>query len=183
VTLTGDYPGVVDNPQIDIVDPDGYDNFLAKIHYDAGTGRVYDDNELIIDPAKGAQVGAFTAFDTTTVGGPFWQNFSLAVPDSSLNLVFILGRTYAQQISGSDDYTIESWNQKTQTLVNTITLPNVVGIPVGFIRWGASGLAIVTYDDQELPDHGPPGMLYIVNNPAFVTAAAASTPGEGKVGP
>jgi hypothetical protein len=156
-TLIQDYPGVVYNP---VVGEDQFTqiwNFYANIHYDNGTGYLYDDNGLVIDPATGNQIGAYNSFGMTA-------------PDSSLDRVFIFGKTLAQ-IGPNGDYTINSFDQKLMTPINSITLTGIVGTPMAFIRWGASGLALVTFNEPLSNFPGPPGLIYILNNSSFVSAS------------
>src|SRR3984957_9115701 len=70
----------------------------SKIHFDAATGYIYDDNGQVINPATALQVGKFNAS-------------GLLVVDDTLSRVFILGQTTAQ--SGTANYTIQSFNQTT----------------------------------------------------------------------
>jgi hypothetical protein len=92
----------------------------------------------------------------------------LLVPDSSLNRVFILGQSSSQYGTGA--YTILSFDQAHFTPVSSLTLRNLVGEPRAITRWGTSGLAIVTYNPVAGPASGPGGMLYILDNPGFVSA-------------
>ena len=42
--------------------------------------------------------------------------------------------------------TIQSFNLTTHALVDTVTIPNVLGFPLRLIRWGQNGLAFITTD-------------------------------------
>jgi hypothetical protein len=128
------------------------------IRYDAGTGDLYDNNGNVIDPSTGTILGNFGSTGIT-------------VPDSSLNLVFILGQTIAQR--GSTNYTITSFNQTTFAPVSSFTLTSVVQTPVALVRWGSTGLALVTYENDDTLYLTPLGVLYILNDAGFVTAAEA----------
>ena len=128
-----------------------------SIHFDAGTGYIYSDDGQVINPANGTQVGSYNAS-------------GLLVPDSSLNRVFILGQLAAQ--SGTDNYTIQSFDETSFAVVNSITLSTLVGSPVAFVRWGANGLALVTYNKNAGASGGPAGMLYIISDTIFVSASA-----------
>jgi trimeric autotransporter adhesin len=131
ITLTTDYPSE-------------FSTYYVKLHYDAGTGDVYTDDGYVIDPANGQHVGQF-------------QASGLMVPDSTLNSAFFLGQTQAQ--SGTTNFTIESFDLTTLAATAEITVPNVRGNPLHFIRWGANGLAF----------HDDAGYVYVLNSP-FVTA-------------
>jgi hypothetical protein len=125
-------------------------DFYASIHYDNGTGYIYDDSGEVINPSTGTFLGRY---------GPA----GLMAPDSSLNRVFMLGQTAAQFNTAS--YTIESYNQQSFAPVRSITLSNIAGSPLRLVRWGSNGLVLVTDSAASSP-----GMLYIINNPSFVNA-------------
>jgi hypothetical protein len=129
-------------------------DFYVTIHFDRGTGYLYADDGYVTDPATGRRVGSY-------------NGSGLVVPDSSLNRIFMLGQTASQ--SGTDDYTIVSFDQSHFTSVSYVTIQDLVGIPVAITRWGTSGLAIVTYNENWGPTSGPAGMLYVLDNPAFVS--------------
>ncbi len=130
ITLTTDYP-------------DEFSTYYVKLHYDAGTGDAYTDDGYVIDPTNGLPVGQF-------------QASGLMVPDSTLNSAFFLGQTQAQ--AGTTNFTIESFNLTTFATTAEITVPNVQGTPLHFIRWGTNGLA---FNDDA-------GYVYVLSNP-FVT--------------
>ena len=126
----------------------------ARIHSDAGTGYLYDDDGQVIDPATGAQVGIYNAS-------------GLVAPDSSLNRVFILGQR-PEDHQGS--FTIQSFNQTDCSLVNSISLSGIVGNPMALVRWGPNGLALATSSSHGDASAQSPGMLYILNDTNFVSA-------------
>src|SRR6266576_1469617 len=119
--------------------PNDFSSFYIRIHYDAGTGLVYTDDGYIINPTNGLVVGGFPAS-------------GYMVPDSSLNRAFFFGQIPSQ--FGTDSYTIESFDLTTLAPIAEISISNVQGYPLRFIRWGASGLA--------LNDNA--GYTYIINN-------------------
>jgi hypothetical protein len=125
----------------------------GEIHSDFGTGLIYSDCGNVADPTTLATVGSYNAS-------------GLLVPDSSLNRTFILGQTSAQ--ANTNNYTIESFDQKAFTPVSSITLNNLQGIPFAFSRWGASGLAVLMETDL---DTSVPGMLYLIQDSTFVSNA------------
>jgi hypothetical protein len=133
---------------------------FAGIHFDRGTGYLYANDGYVTDPATGGQVGKYNVSSFPWPG--------LLVPDSSLNRVFILGQSSSQYGTGA--YTILSFDQAHFTPVSSLTLRNLVGEPRAITRWGTSGLAIVTYNPVAGPASGPGGMLYILDNPGFVSA-------------
>jgi hypothetical protein len=124
------------------------------IYSDFGTGLIYSDDGNVADPTTAAQVGTFNAS-------------GIVVPDSSLNRVFILGKTVAQTYSYN--FTIQSFDEKTYKLVSSITVDNLDGSPFAMVRWGASGLAILTATGGG-PDGGSYGMLYILKDAKFVSS-------------
>jgi hypothetical protein len=141
----------------------GYDGVLStyspSIHYDAGTGLVYGDGGEVIQPSDGTLVRTYGAS-------------GIAVPDSTLDRVFILGQTPAQ--AGTSNYTIESFDQTMFTLIGSITIENVVGTPTGLIRWGSNGLAFTTRIGMPTDFTGiGPGQLYVISG-SFVASSGAA---------
>lgn len=118
VSVSKDYPDAFTFPTSDF-----------GIHYDNGTGLIYCDGGQILDPSDGTTVGNFNAS-------------GIAVPDSTLDLVFFLGQTSAQV--GTSSYTLQAYDQQKFTLVDSLTISNVVGTPTDLIRWGTNGLAFST---------------------------------------
>jgi sugar lactone lactonase YvrE len=140
----GSSGAVLTQPYNGIVNP-----YSAEIHYDAGTGFVYTDGGQAIDPSNGSVVGSYGAS-------------GIAVPDSTLDSVFILGQTSAQ--TGTPNYTIESFDQTKFTAVSSITVNNVVGTPTALIRWGTKGLAFTTLLGIPADFTGTgPGQLYVIS--------------------
>jgi hypothetical protein len=130
VSLSHDYPNEISE-------------FYERIHYDSGTGYVYADDGNVINPANGQHVGQF-------------QASGYMVPDSTLNRAFFFGQTQSQ--AGSTSFTIESFDLSTLAPISEITIDNVRGYPLQFIRWGTSGLA---FNDDA-------GFVYIIDNNSFV---------------
>ena len=126
--------------------PNEFSDFYVRLHYDSGTGYCYTDDGYVINPANGQHVGQF-------------QASGYMVPDSTLNSAFFFGQTQSQ--SGSTSFTIESFNLTTFQPISEITIDNVRGYPLQFIRWGASGLA---FNDDA-------GFVYVINS-SFVGASA-----------
>lgn len=131
--------------------PNEITEFYERIHYDSGTSYVYADDGYVINPANGQHVGQF-------------QASGYMVPDSSLNSAFFLGQTQSQ--AGSTSFTIESFDLTTLQPISEITIANVMGYPLQFIRWGTSGLA---FNDDA-------GFVYIINS-SFVSGDAAKKRG------
>jgi hypothetical protein len=135
----------------------------SNLKFDSGTGYLYNNAGQVIDPSNGTIVGTY-------------PSSGLLVPDSSLNTVFILGQTTAQK--GTYDFTITSYNQKTFEPVSSIAINSIAWMPLKLIRWGTSGLALITYSQSNDETQVTSGMLYIFNEPAFVTATAAAARGD-----
>jgi hypothetical protein len=135
-------------------------SYSENIHFDAGTGLVYGDAGFVIRPSNGTVVGNFGAS-------------GIAVPNSALNTVFILGQTTAQK--GTANYTIQSFDQTTFKPISSIAIPNVVGSPTALITWGSSGLAFTTQAGDDLYSFtgNGPGQLYVVSGD-FVKPSDAS---------
>jgi hypothetical protein len=133
--------------------------YSPTIHYDSGTGLVYTDGGQVVQPSNGTVVGAYEAS-------------GIAVPDSTLDTVFILGQTAAQV--GTSSYTIESFDQTKFIPISSITIDNVVGAPTAFIRWGSNGLAFTTRigAPMDFTDIGP-GQLYVLSGDFVAPASAA----------
>jgi hypothetical protein len=136
---------------------------LGKVHFDAGTGYLYDDDGDVIDPASYTIIGSVNAS-------------GLAIPDSSLNRIFVLGQLSSQ--TGTSNYTIQAFNEQNYGLVHSLTLNALVGTPVAFVRWGTNGLALVTYNQNASTSNGPAGMLYILSDSTFVSPNVAPASGD-----
>jgi hypothetical protein len=151
----------------------GYDRVLnaysPAIHYDAGTGLVYADDGAVIQPSNGTVVGTYGAS-------------GIAIPDSTLDRVFILGQTPAQ--AGTSNYTIESFDQTKFTQIGSIAIDNVVGTPTALIRWGSNGLAFTTRIGMptDFTDIGP-GQLYVISGTFVATSGGASESSRALPGP
>lgn len=133
----------------------------GEIHSDFGTGLIYSDDGNVADPTTRAVVGTYNAS-------------GLVAPDSSLDRVFILGQTDAQ--ANTNNFTIESFDEKAYTLVSSITVENLLGSPIQLVRWGSSGLAILTINYGS----GSPGMLYLLQDTTFVSDAQMGVSGLSK---
>ncbi len=125
----------------------------GELHSDFGTGLIYSDDGKVADPRTQAIVGSYNAS-------------GLVAPDSSLNRVFILGQTQAQ--TNTNNFTIVSFDEKAYTVVSSITLQNLLGSPIELVRWGNSGLAVLTMNQG---GGGSQGMLYLVQDTTFVSNA------------
>jgi hypothetical protein len=131
----------------------------SRAHYDAASGYLYSDSGEVYDPVARAFKGTFASSGLLAV-------------DSSLNRVFILGETTAT--NGSTSIAIQSFDKTTLAPVGSIDLPTLSGTPIGFVRWGGNGLAILTYGDFPIYGNfslgGLNGILYILSDSTFVSA-------------
>jgi len=146
-----------------------YDSVLSpyspSIHYDASTGLVYTDAGQAIQPTNGTVVGTYGAS-------------GIAVPDSTLDRVFILGQTAAQ--FGTSSYTIESFDKTNFTPIDSITIDNVVGAPTALVRWGTNGLAFTTRIGAPTDFAGTgPGQLYVIRGNVVAASSAARQSSRG----
>ena len=98
---------------------------ISRIHLDATTGYLYDDNGLVVDPSTGKQVGNYTASGLIAV-------------DAAMNRVFILGGL--KVVDDMNSFTIQSFDKTNYTPISSITLWPVLGTPLAFIRWAPMGL-------------------------------------------
>ncbi len=136
-----------------------FNNEYNEIHSDFGTGLIYSDDGNVADPS------------TTVIAGSYNAS-GLVAPDSSLNRVFILGQTESQ--SGSNNFTIQSFDEKAYTLVSSITLSNLAGSPLQMVRWGTSGLAVLTSGGVPDVSENSYGMLYLTQDSTFVSSSASA---------
>jgi hypothetical protein len=125
----------------------------GEIHSDFGTGLVYSDDGNVANPTTQAIAGTYGAS-------------GLVAPDSSLNRVFILGQTSAQ--ANTNDYTLQSFDQKAYTPVSSIVIKNLQGTPLELVRCGASCLALLTTTGSD----GSQGRLYLIHDASFVSSNA-----------
>jgi IPT/TIG domain len=139
VTQTGSYQVFANSPVND------------QIHFDKGTGYVYDDGGTVVDPKSGTVVGQYvTNFQNIRDGG------QAMIPDSSTHRVFFLGQTSEQ--TGGQDYTLAVFDQQQFNQLGSITIPDVdyafSSVPQKLIRWGTSGLAFFSGKSVLLVDGG-----------------------------
>ena len=142
------------------------DNYLGwRPHFDAGTGLIYSDGGAVTDPGSGLMVGNFMAS-------------GLMVPDSKLGRAYFLGRdtedTNTAANSNALPYTLQIYDLKTFTLLDSIKIPSVIGFPEQMVRWGTDGIAFTTGGGFDI-DTFLPGMTYIVSG-VRITGAGGTNP-------
>jgi hypothetical protein len=124
-----------------------------RIHFDSGTNLLYSDSGVITNPVGPVQVGTFSA------GG-------LVVPDSTLNRAFVLTESGTSTLGQQGtSYALNIYNLNTQALLNSIVIPDVLGVPTQMARWGANGIVFVTTVQQDTP--GSAGVLYLLQGSAI----------------
>jgi hypothetical protein len=107
---------------------------MGNIHYSALTGYLYADDGPIIDPSAGSVVNQLPlAAVQEGLGSP------VLTLDDNLGIAWVIG-----QLVGSQQYVLEVFDLRTDALLGSIAIPNVVGTPVKLIRWGSDGLAFLT---------------------------------------
>jgi hypothetical protein len=141
----------------------------AHLHLDKTTGYAYGDWGEVINAGTGIPVGnyRYSRPFSTFFPGP------LSVVDANLSRFYRL-----LEITEPDStlaFQIQSFDQKTFRLLSTIVIPNAVGQPANFIRWGQAGLAFVTNGGS-----GGTGNLYILDG-SFVNPSATPDRSAGNV--
>lgn len=126
------------------------------LHYDSGTGLLYSDSGVITNPAGPAQVAKLAA-----------GSGDLLVPDDTLKRIFILTNTSGNSGSGQGaiSYTLNVYDLNTYALLNSITIPDVLGAPMQMARWGSNGIVFVTTGTNYTTVS--PGTLYILQGSAI----------------
>jgi hypothetical protein len=125
----------------------------AHLHTDSATGYVYSDWGEVINGSNGIPLGSYrwSRPNGTYFPGP------LSVVDSGLKRFYTL--LEIREPDGTNAFQIQSFDQTQFQLLSTTVIPNAVGQPTNFIRWGQSGLAFVTNGGSS----GSPGKLYILD--------------------
>jgi hypothetical protein len=140
----------------------------GHLHSDPATGYVYGDWGEVVNAANGIPIGSYAYDRPNNVYAPG----PLSVVDPTLKRFYTL-----LEVTEPDStlaFQIQSFDQTQFHLLSTIVIPNAVGYPVNFLRWGNSGLAFVT-------NNGPSntGKLYIVDggfvNPSGTPDTTAGT--------
>jgi hypothetical protein len=136
----------------------------CRLHSDPSTGYAYGDWGEVVNAANGVPIANYAWNRPSTVDFPG----PLSVVDPTLQLFYTL-----LEVNGPDGtpaFQIQEFNQTQLQLVGTIVIPNAVGTPTNFIRWGSAGLAFVT---NAFSNSNPDGQLYIIDG-SFVNPS--STP-------
>lgn len=136
---------------------------LGSIHYSALTGYLYAQGGSVIDTSKGTVVAGLPM--GAVQGGVVYPPHPLLTLDDNLGIAWTLVKTFQ---SPNQQFTIEAFDLRTDVLLGSIAIPNVVGTPIKLIRWGSNGLAFLT-SGANGPQQGDG--VYIVSG-EFVTKPA-----------
>ncbi|HEU4636414.1 MAG TPA: hypothetical protein VFS41_09570 [Edaphobacter sp.] len=134
-----------------------------RLHFDATTNYIYSDSGNVIDPATG---GVVASFPLNSVQGGF-NGTSIMVPDGRLNIAYFFGQTADNQTLNA--YVLAAFDLTHHNLLGAVQVGSVLRTPLKILRWGTSGLAVLTGADygSGVPDAG----VYILSG-AFVTSPA-----------
>ena len=127
-------------------------------HLDPATDYVYSDHGEVVNAANGLPVGNFPAGRCQVCYG---DSPTLAAVDPAQQRVFFL--TPVRDALGQRSFQIQVFDLSTFDLIGAFSIPNAVGTPTNFIRWGSAGLAFST-------NNGPApsvGKVYLIDG-AFV---------------
>jgi hypothetical protein len=124
----------------------------THLHYDPQTAYVYTDSGEILNPATGLPVGNYPT------GLQFYAG-TLAALDPAQECIFLLT---PQDATGQNNFQLLVYDETQLNLLRSFSIPNAVGTPQNFIRWGKSGLAFVTSGVQGV-NNTPVGVLYILD--------------------
>lgn len=138
---------------------------MGNIHYSALTDYLYADDGPIIDPSAGVVVNRLP-LAAVEEGFGIEDAPPVLTLDDNLGIAWVVGRTID---SSNQQCVIEAFDLKTDALLSSIAIPNVVGTPVKLIRWGSNGLAFLT-SGANGPQQGDG--VYLVSG-SFVTNPSA----------
>ena len=133
----------------------------VHLHSDATTGYVYGDWGEVVNAANGIPAGnyRYNRPNGTYFPGP------LSVVDPGLQRFYTLLEVSLP--GGLAAFQIQAFDQTQFKLLSTIVIPNAIGQPTNFVRWGQAGLAFVTNGFSG----GAQGTLYILDG-GFVNPSA-----------
>ncbi|HEY3706015.1 MAG TPA: IPT/TIG domain-containing protein, partial [Terracidiphilus sp.] len=134
----------------------------GAIHFDSASGSIYADGGRVVDPNSADVVGTFDVRDIQNSRSP------LCALDLTNGRVFFLGQTIDQGTNGTG-MTVAVFDARTYIRLATISLPQVTGWPMTFLRWGKAGLAF-TASATRSPIPQAPGNLYLLDG-AFVSGS------------
>ena len=137
----------------------------GHLHSDPTTGYVYGDTGMAVDAATGYPVGNFAEMHANL---SIW-NVSLLAVDPVLKRAFGMRQVFMSATQSGNQYAciVESFDLSTYAEISEVQIPSCIGQAAKLIRWGSSGLAMLTKSDGTVP-----GKLYLLDG-AFVEPGAA----------
>jgi hypothetical protein len=144
----------------------------THLHSDPTTGYVYGDFGMVVDTATGLPVGNFPPMHADS---GIYDMPMLAV-DPALKRAFGVRKVLLSTTpSGQYAYEVQCFDLNTFQEISEILIPNPSGMLANFIRWGSSGLAILTKANASQS-----GELYLLDggfvNPSGSADTSAGTP-------
>jgi len=140
------------------------------LHLDPVRDLVYSDLGEVLDASGAVRVGSYSVNPGLT------NPPSLSAVDAASGRVFFL-----TAIQGGSVFQIDVFDQTHFIKLGTFLIPNAVGVPTNFIRWGNAGLAFVTNDPHVL--NSSTGQLYLVDGPFVSPSGAADSTGGTLLNP
>ena len=135
----------------------------VHLHSDPAKGYIYGDWGEVVNGSNGIPIGNF---ELNRPAGMIFPG-ALSVVDPALKRFYLL-QEVNEPNNTSLAFQIQVFDQTNFKLLSTMVIPNPVGEPTNFIRWGQSGLAFVT----NIYGKADSGKLYLVDG-GFVNPAAA----------
>ena len=119
----------VDNAGVAVIDVAGniISGFAADIKYEAGL--IFSTSGRVVDPEAGTLLGSFSF--------PGFNFPSAVMPNAATGRVhFVAGNT------------LLTYDWETLTLLDSVSIPGMIGNATSLVRWGQDGLAFRTTGDQ-----------------------------------
>jgi uncharacterized repeat protein (TIGR01451 family) len=108
---------------------ESYPSNLGRLSFQGGL--LYVSTGEILDPPTGSVLDRFS--------GP--NSSSLVAPDLDRQRVFFLNKS-------NSTWRVQAYEPTTTALLGSMTVSNVLGSPLTFLRWGEAGLAFCTSSNQ-----------------------------------
>lgn len=128
-------------------------------------GRIYTTNGLVIDPETPKIVGNFSFPHPTTVWG--------IVPDPATGRLYVLT---SDQTCNTCPYSavIYAFDLNTLSLIDSIEVTGLIGVPRSFIRWGANGFAFRTNQSNGVAK--PTDQVFVIRTSLVPSAESTDLP-------
>ena len=145
----------------------------VHLHSDPAAGYVYGDWGEVFNTANGIPIGnyRYSRPAGTIFPGP------LSIVDPGLKRFYTLFEI--SEPDGTLAFQIQAFDQTQFQLLHTLVIPNGVGQPTNFIRWGQAGLAFVTNGGSS----STAGKLYILDGSIVNPSGALDTPAGTQIYP